>query len=148
MAYEFQKLSEVEALTEVPEGASALIEVNGDIKRVPGSSLGGKTLVIVANNFAKGVEDLPTPEDTDTPDFTTNMTLEEAMEAFYNCELNGVYCYAVVEAPTMLCGSIIDASMVYDRMCLQLFTNFLGNTISLYWTADGISFEAPGGGNG
>ena len=41
MAYEFQKLSEVEALSEVPEGASVLAEVNGDIKRVPGSGLGG-----------------------------------------------------------------------------------------------------------
>lgn len=41
MAYEFKKLGEVEALEEVPDGANALIEVNGDIKRVPGSNLGG-----------------------------------------------------------------------------------------------------------
>ena len=41
MAYEFKKLSEVESLTEVPEGASVLAEVNGDIKRVPKSEVGG-----------------------------------------------------------------------------------------------------------
>lgn len=147
MAYEFQKLSEVEALVEVPEGANALIEVNGDIKRVPGSGLGGgagKALIIVDSNFTNGggIEECSAEG---TSAFTANMTLEEAMEAFYNCELDRIYCYAVTEAPTMLCGSIIDASMIYDTMCLQLFTNFFGNNISLYWTADGISFEEPGG---
>lgn len=43
MSYEFKKLGEVEALEEVPEGANALIEVDGAIKRVPGSNLGGGT---------------------------------------------------------------------------------------------------------
>ena len=41
MSYEFKKLSEVEALTEVPEGAKVLAEANGKIVRVPGSGLGG-----------------------------------------------------------------------------------------------------------
>lgn len=41
MAYEFKKLGDVEALDEVPENANALIEVDGAIKRVPGSNLGG-----------------------------------------------------------------------------------------------------------
>lgn len=39
--YDFKKLSEVELLSEVPEGASAFVEVDGDVKRVPGSGLGG-----------------------------------------------------------------------------------------------------------
>lgn len=39
--YDFKKLSEVELLSEVPDGASAFVEVNGDVKRVPGSGLGG-----------------------------------------------------------------------------------------------------------
>ena len=43
MSYEFKKLSEVEALTEVPEGAKVLAEANGQIVRVPGSGLGGST---------------------------------------------------------------------------------------------------------
>ena len=41
MSYEFKKLSEVEALTEVPDGAKVLAEANGQIVRVPGSGLGG-----------------------------------------------------------------------------------------------------------
>lgn len=43
MSYEFKKLSEVEALPEVPEGAKVLAEANGQIVRVPGSGLGGGT---------------------------------------------------------------------------------------------------------
>lgn len=35
MAYEFKRLSDVEKLTETPEGASALAEVDGAIKRIP-----------------------------------------------------------------------------------------------------------------
>lgn len=35
MAYEFKRLSEVELVEEFPEGASALIEDNGEIKRCP-----------------------------------------------------------------------------------------------------------------
>jgi hypothetical protein len=42
MAYEFKTLGSVEALTEVPENANALVEVDGEIKRVPGGALGNK----------------------------------------------------------------------------------------------------------
>lgn len=38
MSYEFRKLSEVEAMTEVPEGANMIAEVNGQIKRVPAAT--------------------------------------------------------------------------------------------------------------
>ena len=41
MAYDFQKLADVELLEEVPDGASAFIAVDGTVKRVPGSGLGG-----------------------------------------------------------------------------------------------------------
>ena len=41
MNYEFTKLGAVEALTEMPENANALVEVDGAIKRVPASAAGG-----------------------------------------------------------------------------------------------------------
>lgn len=41
MAYNFQKLADVELLEEVPDGASAFVAVDGVVKRVPGSGLGG-----------------------------------------------------------------------------------------------------------
>lgn len=147
MAYEFQKLSEVEALAEVPEGANALIEVNGDIKRVPGSGLGGgagKTLVIVDSNFTNGgVEERTAVATT----YTTNMTLDEAMEAFYNCELTGFYFYGITAAPTMLCCNMVDASSLYDTDCLQLWGYFFDTPVCFFWTHDGISTEPPSSGD-
>lgn len=41
MSYQFQPIGEVEKLDEVPETANAIVEVDGEIKRVPGSGLGG-----------------------------------------------------------------------------------------------------------
>lgn len=41
MEYDFQKLADVELLEEVPDGASAFVAVDGVVKRVPGSGLGG-----------------------------------------------------------------------------------------------------------
>ena len=38
MSYEFTKLSEVPAVSEFPEGANAIIETNGEIKRCPSSN--------------------------------------------------------------------------------------------------------------
>lgn len=52
---DFIKLAEVESLGEVPENANALIEVGGEIKRVPGSGLGGSgggfSVVIVMKDW-------------------------------------------------------------------------------------------------
>lgn len=96
MAYEFQKLSEVEALVEVPEGANALIEVNGDIKRVPGSGLGGATGIKTAiikdseyDNMIAGMLNPATPSEAVAIAITyecLNMTFEEAYETMANGE--------------------------------------------------------------
>lgn len=41
MSYEFTKLSNVPVVSEFPEGANAVIEANGEIKRCPSSGGGG-----------------------------------------------------------------------------------------------------------
>ena len=41
MSYEFTKLSNVPIVSEFPEGANAVIETNGEIKRCPSSGGGG-----------------------------------------------------------------------------------------------------------
>lgn len=43
MSYEFTKLSEVPAVSEFPEGANAIIETNGEIKRCPSSGGGSSS---------------------------------------------------------------------------------------------------------
>ena len=59
MAYEFKKLSEVEALDAVPEGASVLAEVDGAIKRVPGEGLGGSGTIPEFDLIAMGLPAVP-----------------------------------------------------------------------------------------
>lgn len=41
MAYEFKRLADAELLESVPDGATAFIETEGVVKRVPGDGLGG-----------------------------------------------------------------------------------------------------------
>ena len=59
MAYEFKKLSEVESLDTVPEGASVLAEVGGVIKRVPGEGLGGSGTIPEFDLAAMGLPAVP-----------------------------------------------------------------------------------------
>lgn len=54
MSYEFTKLGAVEALTEMPESANALVEVDGAIKRVPASAGGGVCIVNVSCETTDG----------------------------------------------------------------------------------------------
>jgi hypothetical protein len=150
MAYEFQKLSEVEALAEVPEGANALIEVNGDIKRVPGSGLGGggiKTAIIKSSDYDNTVAGLQTMM-SDAPPITyecVNMTFEEAYETMANGEPLSVFCMLVASSsPLNLYGFNAFAGTVLGIPMISIgFTITTDMNGSLFWTADGISTELP-----
>ena len=48
MNYEFTKLSNVPVVAEFPEGANAVIETNGEIKRCPSSGGGGGGVEFIA----------------------------------------------------------------------------------------------------
>lgn len=154
MAYEFQKLSEVEALAEVPEGANALIEVNGDIKRVPGSGLGGgagiKTAIIKDSkydNMVAGMLNPATPSVAGAAGPTyecLNMTFEEAYETMANGEPLQVVLMMAVDG-----AFIIDAFVVFLGISMGAPCIGVVNTTTqtqLFWTADGISTEQPGSG--
>ncbi len=81
MSYEFKKLSEVEALTEVPEGATVLAEVGGAIKRMPAVNLapsGNKRLIITSTDF-------------DEP--SANMSVHEAIEVLRADPSAAVQCW-------------------------------------------------------
>lgn len=153
MVYEFQKLSEVEALVEVPEGANALIEVNGDIKRVPGSGLGGATGIKTAiikdseyDNTIAGMLNPATPSEATAAIVITyeclNMTFEEAYETMANGEPLQAVLMMSGEGAMNIPATTIFAGMSFGVPCVAIFS-FLTQQ-SLYWTADGISTEQPG----
>lgn len=150
MAYEFQKLSEVEALAEVPEGANALIEVNGDIKRVPGSGLGGgagiKTAIIKCSkydNMVAGMLNLATPAGAAAPTYEClNMTFEEAYETMANGEPLQIVLMMAVEGAFNINAFVIFLGITMGTPCIGVMDTI--TKIELFWTADGISTEPPG----
>lgn len=150
MAYEFTKLSEVEALSEVPENATVLAEVDGSIKRVPGSGLGGgSSLVITGSDFANAVSGVSTlTAAAQEIIYTANMTLTEALTTLRECKLSGGFVYTTAnEMPIgMLIFFLADATFTYNTECLCIVASDPGASIMFYWTADGISTTEPSSG--
>ena len=62
MSYEFTKLSEVPVVSEFPEGANAIIETNGEIKRCPSGGGGGSADFVV--NVTLNSDSTVTPDKT------------------------------------------------------------------------------------
>lgn len=161
MAYEFMSLAEVEALPEVPENATVLAEVGGSIKRIPGEGLGGgKSLVIVESSFTDFYANISVAKVGSAPayTYTANMDFADALAAFRACELTNAVLYAFNDGPMFLNCVVADfgAAMsvsatntsepVQTIDCLGIMAEFAGDTYTiLYWTADGISTEVPGG---
>lgn len=161
MSYTQKKLSEVELLTEVPENATVFAEVNGEIKRVPGKGLGGSgNGLVLVQDVADSAD--PEPMVTVTPvfyTFTTNMTLEEAMELFTAYELSSVAVYMPMNttSPKSTDSTSNSSSMMLDyafaadessyagQNCLVF--NTLQSGVTIYWTAEGASTEEPSNGS-
>ena len=122
MAYTFKKLGEVEALTEVPEGANALIEINGAVKRVPGSGLGGgaiKTAVIKLDPSSNNCH-------------CENMTFDEAVTLIGNNEpLNAILVILGQGTLTVNHVSLDNSSII--------ITPTQGKQIT--WTSSGMTTE-------
>lgn len=151
MAYEFKRLGEVEALSEVPENANALIEVDGDIKRVPGSGLGGetgiKTAIIKDSEYDACVAGLSTMAAVAPTTYEcTNMTFEEAYETMLNGEPLAVLGMFTGEGAMNFYGVTAFVGMTLGVPCIQIVFA-LGSTTVLFWTADGISTEEPSSGS-
>lgn len=148
MSYGFKRLSEVQALTEVPEGAKVLAEANGQIVRVPGSGLGGsggiKTAIIKASNY-DAMLDYMSGKTSTRPDFKNvtfscvNMTFREVHSAILAGEQVNIVGMFVPEGLTIQNVSFMAvANAIYMDMLLSVW----GNTVrykSLTWTESGIS---------
>ena len=166
MSYEFKKLADVEALPEVPEVATVFAEVNGEVKRIPSSGLGGvvKTAIIkdsryddaiasmMANGGGGGPASAPMVADADPrPAFDLsclNMTFEEAYETMAAGEPLDAKVMIVAEGPMVISAQAVGfAGIAMTGVpMIVLIGNVNKTTITLFWTADGISTEPPAGG--
>lgn len=160
MNYEFKKLSEVESLNEVPENATVLAEVDGTIKRIPSSGLGGtfKTAIIKQYGYDDAVAILSSgggdggnpsvvSSDSDIVTFDCiNMTFEEAYEIMAAGEPLDVILMSIEtsQPSTIVTHAFAAFTGIYT---FGIPVIVLGdNNITLFWTPDGISINPPGGG--
>ena len=162
MAYEFKRLADVEALSEVPENATVLAEVNGSIKRVPGNGLGGSGngngIVIVMDDPNASPRTLAAGPVTPVYTFKANMDFADAIAAFRNHEITSVVVYGLnsvmsPSSPNSTAGTVedyqvMDIAAMADITSMAgidcLMVNTLMSQMDLYWTASGISTEVPG----
>lgn len=150
MSYGFKKLSEVQAMAEVPDGAKVLAEANGQIVRVPGSGLGGsggiKTAIIKSSDYDQALAGVQTFATADPEPVITysciNMTFEEAYEAMANGEPMNALMMAV------------ENGYNFNGHFVVLFFGMSINNVPcigieakpkpLFWTSDGFSTTGPG----
>lgn len=126
MAYNFKKLSEVELIEDFPEGASAIIEANGAIKRCPsvkGSGGAGKVF--------HGVATIDAENETFTIEVEEETTLEELKELIQSGD------------PAKL---VLSCSYNPEGMAVNITTIFSMDT-AFDETVDEISLDVVAGSN-
>lgn len=135
--YTFKKLSDVEALTEIPEGANAFIEVNGEVKRVPGDGLGGggiKTAIIKSSEYDNALSGVSTAGAAAVTYECTNMTFEEAYQTIVSGEPMNVVLMSVGETPVIIPG----IAMFVGTAVYMLFSVGPEVLDAFLWTPNGI----------
>ena len=146
MAYDFQKLADVELLEEVPDGASAFVAVDGVVKRVPGSGLGGGGIATAILRF--------TSESNASAKAVKRVTLPTVKKFPITCD-NYTYAQAraVLEAGNPLTAMIFmsENNMSGWISCSQvaLSDNYIvmrfivDKGLIIYWNADGFFDDDP-----
>lgn len=148
----FQKLSEVNVIEEVKDTSMVLIEENGEIYRAPKTSVGGagiKTAIIRDSGYLNTLAGVQTMI-ASAPAYTyecINMTFEEAYETMANGEPLMVVGMFSTEGATCLYGEPTFAGTLMGVQCIALmfYCNALDSLTQLYWTANGIGTDYPGG---
>ena len=162
MSYNFKNLADIELLTEVPETANKIIEVDGSIKRVPNKEVSGgnsmvKTAWIRQTNSSSGGEDYSTNTYSVIPSqYMTfecpNMTLDEALGYLQNGEPLTclVTAYHSPDGSSLYqinrYGTIIWNTYDNNYITIQYIDPFYGGPTQIYWTPEGIftsNDEAP-----
>lgn len=163
---EFKKLSEVEKIESASDNASVLIEDDGEIKRVPKSEVGGRggnVAVITTSSYDNYISGISTVagdgnEDNNITYSCKNMTFDEAKQALLSGELLDVKVYHAGSVASIFASGTVAGiggviySAAYDAdadVIVIIGAMLLGGMLefALYWTADGISEEAPSADN-
>ena len=146
MAYDFQKLADVELLEEVPDGASAFVAVDGAVKRVPGSGLGGGGVATAILRFdseinasAKAVTMTAIIPVNKLPITCDNYTYEQARAVL---EAGNPITAMILMSENNMSGWISCSPIVLsDNYIAITFIN--GEEQTIFWNADGFFDREP-----
>lgn len=147
MAYDFQKLADVELLEEVPDGASAFVAVDGVVKRVPGSGLGGAGGVATAilrmasesNASEKAVTRIAIDPVNKLPITCDNYTYAQARAVLESG--NPVTAMIFMSGGNISGWGSCQSVALYDN-CIGMLFN-IDDGLSIYWNADGFFDREP-----
>lgn len=145
MAIQYKTANQLPIMEEVTDNTYALVEENGTLKRVSGSSLGGsgiKTAIIKSSTYDNAISGSTTMATKPTTYSCINMTFEEAYQTMANAEpLQAIIMGALEGAGCVPCivGYFGDAAFGVPTLLIIE----LGGNGEYFWTADGISTTAP-----
>lgn len=145
MAIQYKTANQLPIMEEVTGNTYALVEENGTLKRVSGSSLGGssiKTAIIKSSTYDNAISGPPEMDNEAATYSCINMTFEEAHQTMSNGEpLQAVIMLVSEGLPSCLQSMLValgDAAFgtpIIAIICMERFRYF--------WTADGISTTPP-----
>lgn len=145
MAIQYKTANQLPIMEEVTGNTYALVEENGTLKRVSGSSLGGssiKTAIIKSSTYDNAISGPPEMNNEAATYSCINMTFEEAHQTMSNGEpLQAIIMFVADMMPSCLQPtfvSLADAAIGAPTICIIGAQEF-----RYFWTADGISTTPP-----
>lgn len=145
MAIQYKTANQLPIMEEVTDNTYALVEENGTLKRVSGSSLGGssiKTAIIKSSIYDNAISGATEMDNEATTYSCINMTFEEAHQTMANGEpLQAIIMFVMDGQP--LCTQGIFVSLSDVILGTPLISILCTEGLRYFWTADGISTTPP-----
>ena len=146
MEYDFQRLADVELLEEVPDGASAFVAVDGVVKRVPGSGLGGGGVATAilrmdseSDASAKAVTRVAINPVNKLPITCDNYTYAQARAVLESGEPLSAMIFM---SENNMSGWLSCSNVALLDNCIAMLFN-IDDGMSIYWNADGFFDREP-----
>ena len=145
MAIQYKTANQLPIMEEVTGNTYALVEENGTLKRVSGSSLGGsgiKTAIIKSSTYDNAISGSTETGNEAATYSCINMTFEEAHQTMSNGEpLQAIIMLAIDSLPSCFQGILValaDAAFGVPTIAIRIASD-----LNCFWTADGISANPP-----
>lgn len=145
MAIQYKTANQLPIMEEVTGNTYALVEENGTLKRVSGSSLGGssiKTAIIKSSAYDNAISGPPEMNGETITYSCINMTFEEAHQAMANGEpLQAIIMFVSEGVP--LCHQAMFVYLADAKAGVPTIAIVGVQEFRYFWTADGISDTPP-----